>query len=205
MTWMLTATGAAVDLQRMDLDSISLLDVAHHLAKKDRFAGACNRLYSVAEHSLLVVELIEHEFPLASPSTLLAALMHDAHEAYTGDLTRPMKQLLGDAWNVVEHRIQMRVLERFKLRSAFAAARREIKWGDDTALASERAALLPDTGPEWHVMTTHKPARWIDFETRGAFTWQDWRQAFLDKYGELEFQQAERSREIAGDPITHHD
>jgi len=187
VTWMLTATGATVDLRFMAQDTISLPDIAHHLAKTDRYCGACSRHYSVAEHSLLVCDLLEHEYNERSPSVLMAALMHDAHEAYTGDVTSPMKQLLGDAWRGVEGRIQRDVLRRFGLVTAFTAARDRIQWADMTALATERAALLPDSGPEWPVMRTHTPAAWVDFAAQARFTWHDWRQAFLDRFAELQF------------------
>lgn len=51
---------------------------------------------------------------IRSPSVLLGALMHDAHEAYTADLSSPMKQVLGDAWADTEHRIQHSVQRRFE-------------------------------------------------------------------------------------------
>lgn len=67
MTWMLTATGAAIDLRFMPPAQISLLDIAHHLARLDRFAGACSRPYSVAEHSLLVCDILANELHVHSP------------------------------------------------------------------------------------------------------------------------------------------
>lgn len=200
MTWMLCHSGAQVDLALIDPDTLSILDIAHHLAKKDRYAGACDRLYGVAEHSLLVLELFEHEYPLAGPVAGLAALMHDAHEAYTGDLTTPMKQLLGDAWTWVENRIQRKVLKRFKLLTAFAAWEQQIRWADQTALVTERRALLPPVGPQWQAERSYQPVTWVDWEARAKFTWQDWRQAFLERYAELQFAISELHHDQAEDP-----
>ena len=186
MTWMLTATGATVDLRWMRGEDISLLDIAHHLAQINRYTGAASRPYSVAEHSVLVVELLERA-GYSNPSVLQAALMHDAHEAYTTDLSTPMKQVLGDAWSREEARIQYAVMRRFHLATTFGAWRGVIHSADMTALATERAALLPPGGPVWPVMATHPPAEWVDFASRAQFTWLDWRQAFLDRFAELQF------------------
>lgn len=186
MTWMLTATGATVDLRWLRGDDISLLDIAHHLAQINRYTGAASRPYSVAEHSVLVVELLERQ-GYTSPALLQAALMHDAHEAYTNDLSQPMKQVLGDEWAREESRIQHAVMRRFNLLTAFTAWSGVIHHADMTALTTERAALMPPAGPAWPVMATHPPATWVDFEQRGRFTWLDWRQAFLDRFAELQF------------------
>ena len=186
MTWLLTASGATFDLRFIAAANISLLDIAHHLAQINRFTGACARPYSVAEHSLLVCQLLEHA-GYTNPALLQAALMHDAHEAYTSDMSSPMKQVLGNAWAAEENRIQHSVLRRFGCYTAFTAWRTPIHNADMQALATERAQLLPPGGPEWPVTASHPPAGWIDLTSRAAFTWLDWRQAFLDKFAELQY------------------
>ena len=195
MSWMLTATGAKVDLRWIGADSISLLDIAHHLAQLNRYTGACSRPYSVAEHSLLVVQLLEHDGE-TNPSLLQAALMHDAHEAYTADLSTPMKQVVGAAWDIEESRVQKAVLQRFALAEAFCRFASVIKHADMLALSTERAQLLPDSGPAWPVTQTHPPARWVDLSQRAGFDWQDGRQAFLDKFAELSLQRAARGERV---------
>jgi hypothetical protein len=186
MTWILTATGASVDLQFIAGADISLLDIAHHLAQINRYTGACSRPYSVAEHSLLVCDLLERQRFVTNPSVLLAALMHDAHEAYTTDLSQPMKQVVGEAWRQVEERVAHAVRRRFGLLTAFTTGAALVKWADLTALSTERAQLLPPTGPVWAATLTHPPVDW-DFAQRAGFTWQDWRDAFLERYAELHF------------------
>lgn len=190
MTWMLTATGEVIDLKFIAQDSISIEDVAHHLAQMNRYDGAAKRPISVAEHSLNVVEILRRECFIDSPSVLLAGLMHDAHEFITGDMKSPMKELLGSAWTAVENRIQHAVLKRFELITIFHAARTVIDWADATALATERKFLLPDAGPQWEVMRTHNPLEWIDYEAQAEFTWLDWRHTFLQTYAELNFQRS---------------
>lgn len=197
MTWMLTATGATVDLRWLRGDDISLLDIAHHLAQINRFTGAAVRPYSVAEHSLLVCEIAERELGIRSPSMLLAALMHDAHEAYTTDVSSPMKQVLGEGWALTEERIAWQVQGRFQIRTASVAARADIKWADLTALSTERAQLLLPSGPDWPVSTSHPGVGWVRLADRAGMGWEDWRQAFLDKFAELNF-----ARELQHEPAT---
>jgi hypothetical protein len=198
---MLTATGAAVDLRFMAQDTISLLDIGHHLAQINRYTGACSRPYSVAEHSLLVCDILERD-GVYSASVLMAALMHDAHEAYTNDLSSPMKQLIGDPWRLEENRIQHAVLRRFGLVNAFTSHKPRIKWADNTAQATERAALLPPDGPEWEVSSTHPALTWVDFKARDSFTWSDWRQAFLDRFAELQFARSLQAKQLGAQPTN---
>jgi hypothetical protein len=184
MTWMLTATGSTVDLRFITAPgSIDLLDIAHHLSQLNRFTGACSRPYSVAEHSLLVCHLVEQQ-GVRTPAVLLAALMHDAHEAYTADLSSPMKQVLGMGWQLAERKAQIEVLRHFNLLQAYMTAHDVITAADLTALSTERAALMPAAGPEWPVSRLYPPADW-DFAFYEDQTWKDWRQAFIERYIEL--------------------
>jgi hypothetical protein len=89
MTWMETHSNQAFDLASPRAEQVKLTDVALALAKLCRFAGHCRGFYSVAEHSMLVADILQAWGE--GPQVQLIGLLHDAHEAYTGDLTRPMK------------------------------------------------------------------------------------------------------------------
>lgn len=82
-----TVTGRLVDLDHPHADDIDIEDIAHSLSQICRFTGQTRVPYSVAEHSVLVSYKVPQ--PLA-----LAALLHDAHEAYIGDISRGMKGAL---------------------------------------------------------------------------------------------------------------
>lgn len=82
-----TFSGSEVDLLHTDLASISIEDIAHHLSKLDRYNGAGAFPYSVGFHSLLVAESLPAELKLWG-------LLHDATEAYLGDVVSPLKALL---------------------------------------------------------------------------------------------------------------
>ncbi len=186
MTWMLTITGAVVDLRLLQADTIDILDIAQGLSQINRFTGQAWRPYSVAEHSLLVVELLERNAGISDPNVLLAGLMHDAHEAYFGDMSSPLKQMLDVATSGAlrreEQRVQSSVLRRFRLMTPYHSSSRDIHWADMTALSTERAALMPSTGPEWACSATYPPVDSVDFEATSVFDWQHWRTAFLEKF-----------------------
>lgn len=81
------------DLESPDYIAVLLADVAHALSNLCRFTGHSREFYSVAEHSVRVFQLLRdrgHTITLQR-----AGLMHDAHEAYIGDMSTPLKQVLG--------------------------------------------------------------------------------------------------------------
>jgi len=112
MTWILTRTGRRFDLLAPKADQVSTLDIAHALSQLCRFNGHTSRHYSVAQHSLLVASIVPAEHQLA-------ALLHDATEAYVGDMTRPLKALLPD-FSAIEHGIWLAICERLPARPATA-------------------------------------------------------------------------------------
>ncbi len=87
MSWILTATGQRLDLTGSTANDIDPLDLARGLSRACRFVGQTTDFYSVAQHSVLA----SYHVP---PEDALPALLHDAAEAYLGDLTGPLKRLL---------------------------------------------------------------------------------------------------------------
>lgn len=72
---------------------IDLADIAHALSLVNRFGGHTPGPYSVAQHSVHVMQYVALTHP-RDHELLLAALTHDASEAYLGDITRPLKRAL---------------------------------------------------------------------------------------------------------------
>lgn len=87
-----TYTGLFFDYVNPKLEQVDIDDIAHALAHTVRFGGHVNHYYSVAEHCLIVRQLVIEQ---GRPDLGLAALLHDAHEAYLGDLPSPLKALIG--------------------------------------------------------------------------------------------------------------
>jgi uncharacterized protein len=174
---------------------ITITDMAWSLAQTNRFLGRCARPYSVAEHSLLVCDIAERELGVDLHGQL-AALLHDAHEAYTGDMPTPHKAQLGSAWAVWESRWEHRVRGLFAVASSSRIWHKQIKQADLIALATERAQLMPQSLTRWTVLHGVEPLgrSYVDLMSRErvAMTWADWRDRWLDKYHELDFARLER-------------
>ena len=83
----ITYTGKVFDLLNPQPEMVCIDDIAHSLAYQCRYTGHTQEFYSVAQHCVLMAEL---DF-LGDP---LVRLLHDAAEAYIGDIARPWKQLL---------------------------------------------------------------------------------------------------------------
>lgn len=94
------ASGKLLDLANPSADTIELEDIAQALSQTARFGGHLKRFYSVAEHSIFVAQLVKAR--QGTPEQVLAALFHDAHEAYLGDLPTPLKTLIRDDSDVID-------------------------------------------------------------------------------------------------------
>jgi len=146
MNCILTHTGKRFDLLEPDSDMIDPRDICHSLAHLCRFNGHTRELYSVAQHSCIVAELAPEEHKLA-------ALLHDATEAYLGDMTRPLKQWMPD-YRGFEDVIWMRVCERFDLALELPAS---VHRADLIALATERRDLMPTDPAIWDCLVGIEP------------------------------------------------
>lgn len=105
----LLRSGTLFDLANPKAEDVDIRDVAYSLARLERFNGHLYEGDTVARHSLRVMRLVPMEYKLD-------ALLHDAAEAYTGDIVRPVKDLLGDALEKVIEPIEQVVAQAFGLR-----------------------------------------------------------------------------------------
>ena len=142
MTKTVTYNRETVDLLNPSVDTISIYDIAHNLAYTNRFNGGTKRPLSVAEHSLYVMGLVGERHKLQ-------ALMHDATEAYIGDITTPVKQALGEGVRELENRIWATICEKFNISPYL---HEDVKWADAAAYMKEREELVPgvpSNDPDW--------------------------------------------------------
>lgn len=146
MNWILTFTGKRFDLFEPDADMIDPRDISHALAHLCRFNGHTRELYSVAQHSCIVADLVPQEHKLA-------ALLHDAAEAYLGDMTRPLKQWMPD-YRRFEDVVWATVCEHFDLDPDLPDC---VHQADMIALATERRDLMPTDTAIWDCLADMEP------------------------------------------------
>lgn len=118
-----TWSGVMVNLSCPRAEDLRLTDIAHHLARVCRYNGAVDGFYSVASHSVYVARNVAPEY---AP----AALLHDATEAYLGDMTSGLKRLfptyrqLEAQWaHVIEIRFDVRFHGESRIKDADLRAR----------------------------------------------------------------------------------
>lgn len=142
--WIKTFTGQQVEPYNLDWRKVSIVDIAHALSRICRFAGHTAGFLSVAEHS------VEVSYLVLRSELALTALLHDASEAYLGDMVRPLKRLPQMApYREAEERAHAAIAKAFGTiypHPAFVKdaddrrLRIEIEWMRDDA----RHGLLPD-------------------------------------------------------------
>lgn len=120
------------------IDRVAIEDIAHGLAYQCRFNGQTCEFYSVAQHSLVVSALVP-------PPLRLAALLHDAAEAYLGDMVKPLKVLLPE-FGVIEEKVSAIIADTFGLDFSDYGP---IKRADLIALATEKRDLMPHSVERW--------------------------------------------------------
>lgn len=133
-----TFTGRWFDLAAPDPAQVDVVDVAHSLSQINRYTGHTTRPYSVAQHCVLISRIV--------PETLaFDALMHDAAEAYVGDLSRPLRMLLPE-FDDIEHRVRVAVGAALGFDPEISAQVRDF---DTLMLFWERRDLLVRTPQPW--------------------------------------------------------
>lgn len=143
----LTASGQYVNILNPDPATLDYRDIAHALANIHRFTGHTSKPYTVAEHCIRVATFLKARG--YTPASQLAGLLHDASEAYLGDVTSPLKALLPD-YRVIEKNFERVVELRF---GVTFIDRPEIKMADLALLACERHALMPATpNYKWEII-----------------------------------------------------
>jgi 5'-deoxynucleotidase YfbR-like HD superfamily hydrolase len=168
--WIQTYSGRAFDYSEVwegISQDIGFLDIAVSLSKQERFLGHTTQpCCTVAEHSVIVSQWAERaarEAGRIEGAPLLAArlgLLHDAHEAYLGDLPRPLKQFLrsmdGFAYDhlctLIQEQVETALVPNFSLiKVVTGEARHWVQQADRWALAAERSArgMLAHGSREW--------------------------------------------------------
>lgn len=155
------------------VDSIDIHDIAHALSNLCRFNGHCSRFYSVAEHSILC------SYHVKGDENRLTALLHDATEAYVGDMIRPIKKFLPD-FEDLEDRIWRAVALKFTLPFEMPDA---VHVADNSVLMAEARDLLFPLGTmKFDYLGVDPP---LGLLISGTMLPKEAEEAFLDRFNQL--------------------
>ena len=172
-----TVSGRWVNPFHPDPSQLDAGDIARALANQCRFGGHSRVFYSVAQHAVIVSELVEQRG--GDVEDVFAALMHDATEAYLGDMPHPLKHRspLGAAFKQAEDHLERALRERFAIKADVP----EVKRADRALLATERRAFSSE---DWH-WPELEGVEPLDLDLT-AWAPDEAAQAFARRYAELD-------------------
>lgn len=158
-------------------------EIAHVLSLQCRFGGHIKFFYSVALHSVYVSRIVSEEFALA-------ALLHDASEAYIQDIITPLKRIPEfKEYRIIEDRVQKAIYDYFKISyNEDQIIAPEIKQADEIMLVTERQCLKKESDNDWAVQATPLDEDSMNFYNIDLYTPTYPNMAskeFLDRYYEL--------------------
>ena len=144
--WLNTVSGKKVSYTDPDPDQIDIQDIAHSLSMICRYNGHIRKFYSVAEHSVWVSKMVPQEGQLP-----LWGLLHDAAEAYIGDMVTPLKNVQPQ-YMEVEKILERTIFMVFGLEYDLDVTKpKEVKEADERMLATETMQLEYGMHPDWTI------------------------------------------------------
>jgi len=138
--WIETFTGKRFYPFEPNPADIDIQDITHALSLICRYNGHCDHFYSVAQHSVLVSELVPKQYALDG-------LLHDAAEAYIGDIPPPIKKEL-PKFQEAERRLEVLIAEVFGVSFPIPAV---VKTADSALLAAESIQLGMQKRSGWYL------------------------------------------------------
>jgi len=184
--WQRMLSGRRLNLLEPSPIDIEIEDIAHGLSRVARWNGQTvgDYAFSVAQHSVLVEQLVASDSPGLDVKWRLAALLHDAPEYVIGDMITPFKASIGNDYKAVEKALEAAVHIRFGLPARLSAdIAALIKRADRVAAFSEAVDLAGFTEPEARkVLGYRRKARSYPIT---ALSPEKAKAAFLDRFRRL--------------------
>lgn len=183
-----TYTGKDIDPFDLQPDDISIIDIAHALSCVNRFGGHAIRPISVAQHSVEVARL-------CSPENQLQGLLHDASEAYLGDVTRWLKRSeVFSMYRTLEAYVQAVIFKRY---GCPLEMNQEVVDVDNLMVRFEgwkaygNGLNVPKGQEEFLIVTPEEVRRVGNWEFWG---WGTSKETFLNVFEMLYFKEAQNER-----------
>lgn len=160
MTYIQTFSGVRFDLNDPQPECVRLTDIAVALSRINRFTGhTLYAPYSVAEHSVRV----SHAVPARDAAW---GLMHDAAEAYVGDVGSPLKGMLGATFESIEIAVLNEIRRKYRLDAGIPDS---VRHADKVLLSTERRDLMVDsTDVDWGALPKPLTERIVPWSAEDA-------------------------------------
>ncbi len=184
--WQRMLSGRRLDLLDPSPLDIEIEDIAQGLSRVARWNGQTSGdwAFTVAQHVLLVEQLVGQMKPLASARWRLAALLHDAAEYVLGDLITPFKSQIGPAYKTLELRLLSAVHLRFGLPATLPQhVEALLKRADKTAAFFEATMLAGFSEPE--ALKFFGRPRGVEIETLEPWPPAEAKARFLARFAAL--------------------
>lgn len=181
MAWIQTKSGKKfMPFGPPEPQDIDIEDIAHALSMVCRWGGACKTFYSVAEHSVHVSTEIKEELALAG-------LLHDAAEAYLGDIPGPLKATpVFEAYRREEDALLEEIFARFKVPGLSPDGWKELHEVDVRIGATEARDLMPGLMDYYAARDIQPyPVDFLSFEDDPPWSPVVAKETFLERFKEL--------------------
>jgi hypothetical protein len=134
----MTSTGRLFPLLEPESFEFKIEEIAHALSHICRYTGHTRHFYSVAQHSVYVASLVPAEYKME-------ALLHDASEAFLGDVASPLKALLPE-YKAIEAAVEKAIARQYGLPFPLSPI---VKRADMNMLLNEKQDLMPRGHDDW--------------------------------------------------------
>ena len=156
--WMETFTGVRFELSNPKPEDVRIEDIAHALALQGRFNGHSSFFWSVAQHSLLVADYLDKRN--RTDRIVMLGLLHDAAEAYIGDVTSPVKAMCSHV-RELEAKVMAAVYEGLKIEPPNEHEYKWVKEADMAIITMEAGVVMHSRG-EWWGLPEVAESIWIE-------------------------------------------
>jgi len=197
--WVQSASGVDFPLFPPQAQNVRLWDIAHALSMQARYNGHTTKFYSVAQHSVLMSHAIkplwdqevrsEVEHAVYCVELKLHALLHDAAEAYLGDVVQPVKATMPE-FSEWEDRVLDVIYQALGLSLPDKRDAARVKHYDLRMLLTEKQQIVPKGGRTWFIESMPE----IEPLDTDLLSWRSctgliyqplWRRRYLNRYREL--------------------
>ena len=189
--WQRMLSGRRLDLLEPSPDDVAIEDIAHGLARVARWNGQTTGAHalSVAQHAMVVEEIVAALNPDFGQAERLAALLHDAPEYVIGDLISPFKAAIGLDYKAFELRLLSAIHAAFGLPGTLPAhVTSAIKDADRVAAyfeATRLAGFSLDEAEQFFGNPEVPPALATHLEKMAPWPANDAQARFLERFSQL--------------------